>query len=91
MTETRFREHRGQFDDSLKTLALVDGFDGLVAHIAALLKPWGVEVTPDKVRAEPYYFDPRTGWDDWIITLDGYGVVGFTDGRPIDPISTPCK
>lgn len=88
---TRFREHRGQFADSLKTLAFVDGFDGLVAHIAAILKPWGVAVDKDKLKAEPYLFDPRTGWCDWIITLDGYGVVGFTDGEPVDATSAACK
>ncbi len=28
----------------------------------------------------PYCFDDRIGWDTYIVTVPGYGVLGMTDG-----------
>jgi len=45
------------------------------------------DTTPDQVTVEPYLFgayqsshDPRNGWDTYIVTIQGWGVIGFTDG-----------
>jgi len=34
------------------------------------------------IHAEAYGYDPRVDWVTWLITVDGYGVVGYTDGEP---------
>jgi hypothetical protein len=46
------------------------------------------DTTPDQVTVEPYLFgayqsshDPRNGWDTYIVTIQGWGVIGFTDGH----------
>lgn len=52
------------------------------------------DTTPDQITIEPYLFgaymsshDPRNGWDTYIVTIQGWGVIGFTDS-PLteDPI-----
>ena len=30
-------------------------------------------------EVKPYIFDERINWDTHIVTLEGYGVLGFTD------------
>lgn len=73
----KFREHRGSLAESMKTEVDVEGLDGLLAHIRKLAEPWPTfpPVTSETVRVSPYGF--VTGWH--IVTLDGYGVLGFTD------------
>ena len=84
----KFREHRGLLAESMETVVDLEGFDALVAYLAEKFKPWGVEVTPELVKAEKYGgFDTRIGWDTWIVMVDG-AAVGFTDG---DPNGNPPK
>lgn len=33
-----------------------------------------------EMRVEPRGYDSRIGWDTHIVTVDGWGVVGMTDG-----------
>lgn len=37
-------------------------------------------VSADTVHVEPYGYDDRCGWDVHLVTIDGYGVYGMTDG-----------
>lgn len=76
----RFREHRGGLAESMATEVELAGRDALVVHVRALLELWGICVRDCAVHVEPYAYDERVGWDTYIVTLDGYGVVGFTDG-----------
>ncbi len=81
----KFREHRGGLEDSMATTVEIDGMDGLLSHIRKLAEPWPTfpPVTSQTVHIEPYGgVDQRTGWDTHIVTLDGYGVLGFTDQTP---------
>ena len=72
-----FREHRGCLDESMKTLVMVKDFDGLVAHLHTLLDPYNFKFTSEDVNVQPYGADDRIGWDTQIVTLEGYGPVGF--------------
>lgn len=41
---------------------------------------------------EPYGYDDRIGWDAHIVILQGYGVLGFTDGPlPDEPAAEVFK
>lgn len=80
----KFREHRGSLADSMATEAEVADHATLVAHIAALFVDMPVTVTAEALHVAPYAFDKRTGWNTHLVTLDDYGVVGFTDG-PCEP------
>lgn len=67
----RFREQRGSLDDSMKTVV------ELQATLEAVAKHLKVEA--NRVEVKSYGFDSRTGWEMFIVTVDGNGV-GFTNG-----------
>jgi hypothetical protein len=77
----KFREHRGGLGESMATvIELPAEHAALVAHCAMLLDKWYFEFKPEELHVEPYAFDPRISWDSYIVTIDRYGVMGFTDG-----------
>lgn len=76
----KFREHRGLLDDSMATCIEVIDRAALVWRCQEILGPYGFVVTPEKLHIEPYSYDKRINWDTHIVTLDGYGVIGFTNG-----------
>ena len=79
-----YRDHRGGLAESMQTVVELKDRAALDQHIAGLLKPWGRVVTPDQIKSSWYCQDPRIGWDTWMITVDDYGVIGFTNGDPDD-------
>lgn len=84
----KFREHKGGLDESMATCIDLADYDALLAHLKSLLRPWQgalqEDVTPESVRVELYSgADDRIGWKQtWMVTLRGYGVLGFTDMPP---------
>lgn len=81
----KFREHRGGLAESMETVVNLVGRKELVEHTHKLLWLWGVDVRDEDVKVEKYTDngDARIGWSEvYIVTLTGYGVVGFTDGDP---------
>ena len=85
----KFREHRGGLAESMETLVEVDSKRALVAHIQKLLSPYRVTVADDDVQASLYGSsgDGRIGWEKvYVVTVNGYGVIGFSDG-PVEPES----
>lgn len=77
----KIREHRGSLDDSLQTVAEIEPTREAVAeHVARALSAFLVPVTPAMIQVTEYSKDDRIGWDTYIVTVDGYGVFGFTDG-----------
>jgi len=76
-----FRKHKGMLEDSMATLMTVDSKAELMAMTRKELEPWGFDFKDESFLIEPYCSDPRIGWGDvHIVTIDGYGVVGFTNG-----------
>jgi len=77
----KFREHRGGFPESAATIVEIEDRAALVAYIQRLLAsyPSAPPVKEDTVAVESYCFDERNGWDTHIVTLKGYGVIGYTD------------
>lgn len=78
----KFREHRSGLAESMETVVEIKDREELLAYIAKILYPWPTapSVTPETVKVAPYHYDARIGWDTHIVTLEGYGVLGFTDG-----------
>lgn len=77
---TLFREHRGLLVDSMLTVREVNLGD-LRAYVAdvtggefhdVVVEPYGVDGKA--------FFDQRIGWNTYIVTAPGYGVLGFTNG-----------
>ena len=83
----RFREHRGQLDDSMATLVTVRDRQELVEHCKKVLEPyneWNLfhEIKFDQLEIKEYFMQPdkRIGWEHtYLVTIPGYGVMGFCD------------
>lgn len=83
----KFREHRGGLAESMATVIEVPDRAALVAHVKKMLAPFyfggdieaGLNVEPYGCSGLPL-LDLRIGWQTYIVTLKGYGVLGFTDG-----------
>jgi hypothetical protein len=74
----KFREHRGSLAESMKTVVEVDGRAGLLAHIRRLFSDFGPKFADEQLHITAYGDDDRIDWQDiYIVTIDGYGVVGF--------------
>jgi hypothetical protein len=79
----KFREHRGQLEDSLETMVELADNDALWAHIRNLLRPYDFEVTMISTILYLDKPDERIGWPEtYIVKVAGYGVIGFTDEIP---------
>lgn len=67
-----------------------DSLEALYEIARLELEPWGFEVEPAHIDVSPYVFDDRNGWDTYIVTVEGYGVLGYTDG-PVPQTEEPTK
>lgn len=97
----KIREHKGLLADSMETIRDIEPtFESLIECIKKSFESWpSFSFLPEQIKIEPYCFDERIGWNTYIVTIDGYGVFGFTDGdirqrkiidekRKNDPIKT---
>lgn len=75
-----YRDHRSSLEESMKTLQEFPDRAALAAYLRNDLGCYGVEFEDGEIKIEPYLPDPRTGWDTHIVTLEGVGVLGFTNG-----------
>lgn len=84
----KLRKHRGSLADSMGTVVEISPtYSALLDEIRKSMPSTNVEITEGTVKVNPYGFDDRIGWDSHIVTVDGYGVHGFTDG-PLQPTDT---
>ena len=72
----RFREHRGTLDESIKTRVELPDRAALVQHIENLHACFIHQLDFSKIEVKQYSAEPN--WE-YIVSLDGYGVIGFTD------------
>lgn len=89
----KLRQHRGGFEESMQTVIEIEPTKAAVLQAIKDLSLIGfpTATNPDQVTVEPYTFgayndsyDPRNGWNTHIVTVEGWGVFGFTDG-PLNP------
>lgn len=74
----KFREHRGTLSESLKTVRDISPTKKAIALEVSFGSFRNVE--EKDIVVKPYGPDPRIDWDTHIVVLEGYGVIGFTDG-----------
>lgn len=74
----KIRQHRGSLADSMETTKEIgESMEALLFEIQSQLR---FDLTIEMIRVKPYGgVDKRTGWDTHIVTINGYGVYGFTD------------
>ena len=72
-------EHRGMLSDSMETVIEIPAtMDALKSAIDNSLQFIGI-VNVKRIHVKHYCFDKRINWDTHIVTIDDYGVFGFTD------------
>jgi hypothetical protein len=64
----------------METVRQVHDLEELCQLIRAGLGQFGVPLTPAMIHVEPYTYDARIDWDTYLITIDGYGVWGMSNG-----------
>lgn len=77
-----YRPQRGNLDDAMQEMKDFQSLDELILYLQEDLFMWfgKQEINKDTLHIKPYCFDERINWDTYIVTLDGWGVVGFTNG-----------
>jgi hypothetical protein len=79
------RQHRRLLDESMETVETIEPtMTALVAWAERILAQWDIP-KPFDIRIKPYGYDGRIKWNTHIVKLEGYGVLGFTDGPLISP------
>lgn len=82
MTMMKFREHRGSLDDSMATCVEIEPtYEALKEHLKKILSYWPLP-EPLVLEIKRYGYDNRIQWESYIVKLEGWGVVGFTNQMP---------
>ena len=72
-----YRPHMGDLTESLIRIV---PFNSKAKLISYLIKCFGnMVINEQNIIIKPYGYDKRCDWDCHIVTLDGYGVLGFTN------------
>lgn len=79
----KLREHRGSLAESIATsIEIPNTIEAVAEAIRNSIQSSDVEVTNDTVHVGWYAIDERMDPPEvWIVTVDGYGVYGFTDSE----------
>jgi hypothetical protein len=82
----KYRDHRGSLASSMATARDFRSKQELIAYLQHSLDVYGGTYDLRTITIEKYGdgIDPRTSWDTHIVTLPGFGVLGFTDRAVVD-------
>jgi len=82
----KYRDHRGSLAESMATVQEFEKREGLIKYLKYDMKGFSVPFKAEDLKIEKYMFDERIGWDTFIVTIENFGVVGFTNGylQPTD-------
>jgi hypothetical protein len=75
----RAREHRGNLADSLTTVFNINTKKELLDEINERM---GTHLELDDIAFVHHGMDSRILWDTYLVSVRGYGVFGYTDGKP---------
>jgi hypothetical protein len=80
----KIRPHRRLLDEAMAEVKEIEATMEAVRRWAD--ESFGVMQPPDLsgIEVKHYTYDARIKWDTYIVTLPGWGVLGFTDG-PVEP------
>lgn len=77
----KYRDMRGGYTNSMLTMQVFESRDELVTYLQGIVDKFGAGVYDcTQITIRPYVKEPHIGWDTHIVSMDGYGVFGFTDG-----------
>ena len=77
----KYRDHRELLVDSMETEREFESRSDLVEYLQRSTDEFADgKYDCRDITIESYGFDERIGWNTHIVSLEGYGVFGFTDG-----------
>ena len=77
-SKLKIRQHRGGLKESMETVEEINStMNSIALSISTAL---GFKVAPNEIEIKPYAYDGRIDWDTYIVTINGWGIYGFTDG-----------
>jgi hypothetical protein len=75
----KFRPHRRLLAESMaEVVELASTKKALASYYNKTVRS-GPALTADKIELRPYGFDDRIGWNAYLVTAEGFGLIGFTD------------
>lgn len=78
----RFRYHKTKIQDSITNVIEFKSYEDLAKIIAEQTQQF--EVDASKLHLNTYCgHNPVTGWDEWSLTLDDLGLIGYIDARSV--------
>ncbi len=75
----RVRENRTTLNASLTLAVTLQDRAQLVRYVIDRLSVKGLQVNEDMIHVEHLGYNNRIDWDEYMITVDRYGVFGFID------------
>lgn len=73
----KYRDHRGNLSESMETVQEFETRDDLIDY---LKKELPFPILDFRLSIAEYIYDARINWSTYIVHIEGFGVVGFTDG-----------
>ncbi len=86
----RVRENHNNLRRSMATTVRLEGRAQLLRYLSGKLRKSGVAIADDTVHVTHYGYDDRTGWDEYIIVVEGFGVFGYAD-EPCPAANAPLE
>jgi hypothetical protein len=76
----KFRPHRGSLEEAMQEVVELETAQDLIDHLESQYEH--LDASAPTINVEPYGYDNRIDWDTHIVSIAGFGVVGFTDRVP---------
>lgn len=73
----RIRQHRGSLFDSMETVETIEPTREAIAAWAELV--YDIKCPASQIVVKPDHFDIRVHWNNHLVTLSGFGVLGYCD------------
>ena len=71
----KIRQHRGTLVDSMSTIIEIPNTKEAIFELVNKT----IHCSIDSIQVKYYAYDDRIDWDCYIVSIDGFGVYGFTD------------
>ena len=75
----RVRENRATLNASLTMAVTLENRAQLIRYVVDRLRSRGVTADERMIHVEHLGFNNRIDWDEYMITVEGFGVFGFID------------
>ena len=75
----RVRENRATLNASLTMAVTLETRAQLIRYVVDRLRSKGVQANEAMIHVDHLGFNNRIDWDEYMITVDRYGVFGFID------------